>query len=202
MASIIETKLRIKQLIDDDDIPNAMKDEVIEKLIKNSGFSLNEIQNTNIGTEGASTAERSFIGLAPNQASKDATIKKLYPEAVSTKQFGQGDNFVIQDKDTGQYSYFNKPGFDIGDINAFLPRPAAATVASIGGAIKGAPNPYKMFAGAGLGVLAAEEASDRAFQLGGGEIVRTPKEYGIKRVYDFGFRRIIRSRRTCFIKSW
>lgn len=186
MASIIETKLRIKQLIDDDDIPNAMKDEVIEKLIKNSGFSLNEIQNTNIGTEGASTAERSFIGLAPNQASKDATIKKLYPEAVSTKQFGQGDNFVIQDKDTGQYSYFNKPGFDIGDINAFLPRPAAATVASIGGAIKGAPNPYKMFAGAGLGVLAAEEASDRAFQLGGGEIVRTPKEYGIKRVYDFG----------------
>ncbi len=124
MASIIETKLRIKQLIDDDDIPNAMKDEVIEKLIENSGFTLQDIQNTNIGTEGVSTAERSFIGLAPNQASKDATIKKLYPEAVSTKQFGQGDNFVIQDKDTGQYSYFNKPGFDIGDISAFIPRPA------------------------------------------------------------------------------
>jgi len=186
MSEIIKTKLKIKQIIEDDEFPNAMKDEVIEKLIKNSGFSLNEIQNTNIDTMGASTAERSFIGLAPNEASKEATIKKLYPEAVSTKQFGQGDNFVIQDKDTGQYSYFNKPGFDIGDINAFLPRPAAATVASIGGAIKGAPNPYKMFAGAGLGVLAAEEASDRAFQLGGGEIVRTPKEYGIKRAYDFG----------------
>tara|TARA_Y100001937_G_scaffold128506_1_gene205538 strand:- start:83 stop:2248 length:2166 start_codon:yes stop_codon:yes gene_type:complete len=186
MANIIETKLRIKQIIEDNNIPSAMKAEIIERVVQDSGFSEQEIKDTNISTEGVSTAERSFIGLAPNQASKDATIKKLYPEAVSTKQFGQGDNFVIQDKDTGQYSYFNKPGFDIGDISAFIPRPAAATVASIGGAIKGAPNPYKMFAGAGLGVLAAEEASDRAFQLGGGEIVRTPKEYGIKRLYDFG----------------
>ena len=142
MANIIETKLRIKQIIEDNNIPSAMKAEIIEKVVQDMSHSLNhiedimaddseqEIKDTNISTEGVSTAERSFIGLAPNQASKDATIKKLYPEAVSTKQFGQGDNFVIQDKDTGQYSYFNKPGFDIGDISAFIPRPAAATVAS------------------------------------------------------------------------
>ena len=122
MANIIETKLRIKQIIEDNNIPSAMKAEIIERVVQDSGFSEQEIKDTNISTEGVSTAERSFIGLAPNQASKDATIKKLYPEAVSTKQFGQGDNFVIQDKDTGQYSYFNKPGFDIGDISAFIPR--------------------------------------------------------------------------------
>ena len=87
MANIIETKLRIKQIIEDNNIPSAMKAEIIERVVQDSGFSEQKIKDTNISTEGVSTAERSFIGLAPNQASKDATIKKLYPEAVSTKQF-------------------------------------------------------------------------------------------------------------------
>ena len=77
MANIIETKLRIKQIIEDNNIPSAMKGEIIERVVQDSGFSEQEIKDTNISTEGVSTAERSFIGLAPNQASKDATIKKL-----------------------------------------------------------------------------------------------------------------------------
>ena len=78
MADILETKIRVKELV------NTGADEVvIDEFIKQSGFTIDQIQNFNINTrKGVSFMDRVKLGLAPNYKSKKATAEKMYKGAV------------------------------------------------------------------------------------------------------------------------
>jgi hypothetical protein len=186
MADILETKIRVKELV------NTGADEVvIDEFIKKSGFTIDQIQNFNINTKkGVSFMDRVKIGLAPNYKSKKATVEKMYEGAVPIDK----GNFAFTNKE-GEAQVVNPPGFDIGDIGQFGASPLLNIGANIYGAYKGqqiggvSGPPGRLvggIVGAGTGEVIGGEIGDRVFQSLGGIIERTPKEYVSEKVFDFG----------------
>ena len=186
MADILETKIRVKELV------NTGADEVvIDEFIKQSGFTIDQIQNFNINTrKGVSFMDRVKLGLAPNYKSKKATAEKMYKGAVPINK----GNFAFMNEQ-GEAQVVNPKGFDVGDIGQYAVSPLINIGANIYGAYKGqkagsAFGPYGRLTGgilgAGTGEVVGGEIADRTFQALGGVIERTPKEYIAEKAFDFG----------------
>tara|TARA_R100001443_G_scaffold85083_1_gene91728 strand:+ start:1925 stop:4033 length:2109 start_codon:yes stop_codon:yes gene_type:complete len=186
MADILETKIRVKELV------NTGADEVvIDEFIKQSGFTIDQIQNFNINTrKGVSFMDRVKLGLAPNYKSKKATVEKMYKGAVPINK----GNFAFMNEQ-GEAQVVNPKGFDVGDIGQYAVSPLINMGANIYGAYKGqkagsAFGPYGRLTGgilgAGTGEVIGGEIADRTFQAMGGVIERTPKEYITEKAFDFG----------------
>jgi hypothetical protein len=189
---IFEVKNTIKSLID-----KGASEQEVDKFISDTGYTLDEIREFSLDkTTGAPLMERLKIGLSPNLKSTEKTMKEMYPDAVADPK--RPGNFIVTDPKTGEQKLFNPPGFDMGDIAQVGIRPVVQTIGNIYGSIKGAATgaikgsragPYGAIAGgiagAGTGEAVGGEAADRAFQLMGGEIDRSLKEYGTQRAYDF-----------------
>ncbi len=189
---IFEVKNTIKSLID-----RGASEQEVDKFISDTGYTLDEIREFSLDkTTGVPLMERLKIGLSPNLKSTEKTMKEMYPDAVADPK--RPGNFIVTDPKTGEQKLFNPPGFDMGDIAQVGIRPAVQTIGNIYGSIKGAATgaikgsragPYGAIAGgiagAGTGEAVGGEVADRAFQLMGGEIDRSLKEYGTQRAYDF-----------------
>ena len=90
-SSLLQTKIKVLELLDD----NA-NEETIDKFITDQGFTVDQIKNFKIDKkQGVSLFERFRMGLAPNEASEEKTMQKLYPESVK-----MGNNFAIYDDKT------------------------------------------------------------------------------------------------------
>ena len=182
MSSLLQTKLKVKELME-----NNASDKTIDSFIEDQGFTIEQIKNLKIDqSKGVSLAERFKLGLAPNYASKEATIKKMYPDSAK-----MGSNFAIEKDGTAQV--INPKGFDIGDIAEFGGRAITSIPINITGAYLGAkysPTPVGKVVGgmigAGTGEATGGEVADMIFQSQGGVIDRTPKERAFQRAFDFG----------------
>ena len=93
MASKLETKLKIKKIIEDDSIPERavssdnpnlmIRQDLINKVIEQSGYTEQEIINFELDeTTGAPIRDRTRIGFSPNYDSSLATMQEKYPGAV------------------------------------------------------------------------------------------------------------------------
>ncbi len=183
MASLLQTKIKVEDLIN-----KGSSREDILNFISSSGYTKQQIKDFKIDKkEGVSLFERFRMGLAPNEASKEKTMQKLYPESVKV-----GDNFAIYDDKTKGAKLFNPSGFDFGDVAEFGGRAAISIAPNIYGAYKGSkvlPTPVGKVVGgvvgAGLGEATGGETADRIFQATGGEIDRTIPQYLANRGFDF-----------------
>jgi len=182
MSTLLETKLKVKELIN-----NNANEKTIDNFIADQGFTIDQIKNLKIDeSKGVSLAERFKLGLAPNFKSKEATIKKMYPDSAS-----MGTNFAIQKN--GNTQVINPKGFDMGDVAEFGGRAVTSIPFNLGGAYLGAkyaPTPVGKvvggFVGAGTGEATGGETADKLFKELGGVIDRTPKERAFQRAFDFG----------------
>lgn len=183
MASLLQTKVKVEDLIN-----KGSSREDILNFISSSGYTKQQIKDFKIDQkEGVSLFERFRMGLAPNKASKEKTMQKLYPESVKV-----GDNFAIYDDKTKGAKMFNPSGFDFGDVAEFGGRAMVSLAPNIYGAYKGqkvVPTPVGKVVGgligAGIGEMTGGETSDRIFQATGGEIDRTIPQYLANRGFDF-----------------
>lgn len=201
MASKLETKLKVKQIIDDDEIqdelldpnnPNSItvRQDLINKVIEQSGHTEQDIINFKLDeTTGAPIAERARIGFSPNYDSSLATMKETYPDVMQYNN----TNFAYTDPNNPNKGViFNPPGFDRGDLAQNLPKPIIKTATNIAGATYGgkiagpALKGLKMATGAGTGEAAGGELTDAIFQMAGGTIDRTITERAMSRAFDFG----------------
>ena len=75
MASLLETKLKIKGIIEDTSIQDdETRNNLINQLVNQSGYSEDAIINFKLDTEtGASIKDRLLVGAAPNYDSQKAT---------------------------------------------------------------------------------------------------------------------------------
>jgi len=188
MSTLLETKLKVKELIN-----NNASENTIDNFIADQGFTIDQIKSLKIDeSRGVSLAERFKLGLAPNFKSKEATVKKMYPNSAK-----MGTNFAIQKNINSPLpttEVINPKGFDMGDVAEFGGRAAISILPNLLGAKTGfklgGPSPVgKVFGsllGAGFGESFAGEASDKIFQAQGGVIDRTPKERAFQRAFDFG----------------
>tara|TARA_R110000787_G_C13426400_1_gene445278 strand:+ start:974 stop:3115 length:2142 start_codon:yes stop_codon:yes gene_type:complete len=188
MSTLLETKLKVKELIN-----NNANEKTIDNFIADQGFTIDQIKSLKIDeSKGVSLAERFKLGLAPNFKSKEATVKKMYPNSAK-----MGTNFAIQKNINSPLpttEVINPKGFDMGDVAEFGGRAAISILPNLLGAKTGfklgGPSPVGKvlggMLGAGFGESGAGEASDRIFQAQGGVIDRTPKEYAFNRAFDFG----------------
>ena len=182
-SSLLQTKIKVLELLDD----NA-NEETIDKFITDQGFTVDQIKNFKIDKkQGVSLFERFRMGLAPNEASEEKTMQKLYPESVK-----MGNNFAIYDDKTQGAKMFNPSGFDFGDVAEFSGRAITSLPINIGGAYVGAkyaPTPVGKviggIIGSGVGESTGGEVADRIFQGTGGEIDRTLGQHASTRAFDF-----------------
>ena len=179
MSSLLQTKLKVKELME-----NNASDKTIDSFIADQGFTIEQIKNLKIDQSKGVLAERFKLGLAPNYASKEATIKKMYPDLLNGK-YG-----ILKD---GTAQVINPKGFDIGDIAEFGGRAITSIPINVTGAYLGAkysPTPVGKVVGgmigAGTGEATGGEVADMIFQSQGGVIDRTPKERAFQRAFDFG----------------
>tara|TARA_R100000458_G_C8275135_1_gene250137 strand:- start:36 stop:2144 length:2109 start_codon:yes stop_codon:yes gene_type:complete len=192
MASLLETKLKIKGIIEDTSIQDdKTRNNLINQLVNQSGYSEDEIINFKLDTEtGASIKDRLLIGAAPNYDSQKATLEKKYGEGNVVRY--DDTNFAYVDpKNPNTGKIFNPAGFDKGDVAQFGIRPLAQTATNILGATYGrlpgaAYKGAKMALGAGVGETTGGEIVDRGFQLAGGVIDRDTGQHITERLYDFG----------------
>ena len=201
MASLLETKLKVKQIVHDDEIqdelldpnnPNSitLRQDIINKVIEQSGHTEQDIINFKLDEKtGAPIADRARIGFSPNYDSSLATMQEKYPGAVQYNN----TNFAYPDpKDPNRGVVFNPPGFDRGDLAQNLPKPIIKTATNIAGATYGgriagpAYKGLKMATGAGTGESVGGELTDAVFQMAGGTIDRSVKERLTSRAFDFG----------------
>lgn len=201
MASKLETKLKVKQIINDDEIqdelldpnnPNSItvRQDIINKVIEQSGHTEQDIINFELDeTTGAPIADRARIGFSPNYDSSLATMQEKYPGTVRYNN----TNFAYPDpKDPNRGVVFNPPGFDRGDLAQNLPKPIIKTATNIAGATYGgriagpAYKGLKMATGAGTGEATGGELTDAIFQMAGGTIDRNITERAMSRAFDFG----------------
>ena len=201
MASLLETKLKVKQIVNDDEIqdelldrnnPNSitLRQDIINKVIEQSGHTEQDIINFKLDEKtGAPIADRARIGFSPNYDSSLATMQEKYPGAVQYNN----TNFAYPDpKDPNRGVVFNPPGFDRGDLAQNLPKPIIKTATNIAGATYGgriagpAYKGLKMATGAGTGESVGGELTDAVFQMAGGTIDRSVKERLTSRAFDFG----------------
>ena len=201
MASKLETKLKVKQIINDDEIqdelldpnnPNSItvRQDIINKVIEQSGHTEQDIINFELDeTTGAPIADRARIGFSPNYDSSLATMQEKYPGTVRYNN----TNFAYPDpKDPNRGVVFNPPGFDRGDLAQNLPKPIIKTATNIAGATYGgriagpAYKGLKMATGAGTGEASGGELTDAIFQMAGGTIDRNITERAMSRAFDFG----------------
>ena len=201
MASLLETKLKVKQIVNDDEIqdelldrnnPNSitLRQDIINKVIEQSGHTEQDIINFKLDEKtGAPIADRARIGFSPNYDSSLATMQEKYPGAVQYNN----TNFAYPDpNDPNRGVIFNPPGFDKGDLAQNLPKPIVKTATNIAGATYGgriagpAYKGLKMATGAGTGESVGGELTDAVFQMAGGTIDRSVKERLTSRAFDFG----------------
>jgi len=201
MASLLETKLKVKQIVNDDEIqdelldrnnPNSitLRQDIINKVIEQSGHTEQDIINFKLDEKtGAPIADRARIGFSPNYDSSLATMQEKYPGAVQYNN----TNFAYPDpNDPNRGVIFNPPGFDKGDLAQNLPKPIVKTATNIAGATYGgriagpAYKGLKMATGAGIGESAGGELTDAIFQMAGGTIDRSVEERLTSRAFDFG----------------
>ena len=197
---LLETKLKIKGIIEDKTIPEKavnsnnpslmIREDLINKVIEQSGYTEQEIINFKLDeTTGAPIRDRAKIGLSPNYDSSLATMQKKYPGAVQYNN----TNFAYPDpNDPNRGVIFNPPGFDRGDLAQNLPKPIIKTATNIAGATYGgriAGPAYKvgrMAFGAGSGESAGGELTDTIFKATGGIVDRSVQERLTSRAFDFG----------------
>jgi hypothetical protein len=200
MASKLETKLKIKKIIEDDSIPERavssdnpnlmIRQDLINKVIEQSGYTEQEIINFELDeTTGAPIRDRTRIGFSPNYDSSLATMQEKYPGAVQYNN----TNFAYPDpQDPNRGIIFNPQGFDRGDLAQHLPKPIIKTGTNIlgatyGGRIAGpAYKGLKMAFGAGTGESAGGELTDTIFKATGGIVDRSVAEHATSRAFDFG----------------
>ena len=201
MASLLETKLKVKQIVNDDEIqdelldrnnPNSitLRQDIINKVIEQSGHTEQDIINFKLDEKtGAPIADRARIGLSPNYDSSLATMQEKYPGALQYNN----TNFAYPDpNDPNRGVIFNPPGFDRGDLAQNLPKPIIKTATNIAGATYGgriagpAYKGLKMATGAGTGESVGGELTDAVFQMAGGTIDRSVEERLTSRAFDFG----------------
>tara|TARA_R100001244_G_scaffold132171_1_gene107399 strand:- start:38 stop:2296 length:2259 start_codon:yes stop_codon:yes gene_type:complete len=201
MASKLETKLKVKQIINDDEIkdelldpnnPNSItvRQDIINKVIEQSGHTEQDIINFELDeTTGAPIADRARIGFSPNYDSSLATMQEKYPGTVRYNN----TNFAYPDpKDPNRGVVFNPPGFDMGDLAQHLPKPIIKTATNIAGATYGGRiagtgyKGFKMATGAATGESAGGELTDTIFKATGGIVDRSVAEHATSRAFDFG----------------
>ena len=193
MASLLETKLKIKGIIEDTSIQDdETRNNLINQLVNQSGYSEDAIINFKLDTEtGASIKDRLLMGAAPNYDSQKATLEKKYGEG-NVVRYNDTNFAYVDPKDPNTGKIFNPAGFDKGDVAQFGIRPVVQTATNIATAIPAGRmlgTGYKlgkMAVGAGFGETAGGELVDRGFQLAGGVIDRDTGQHITERLYDFG----------------
>lgn len=183
MTSLLQAKVKVEDLIN-----KGSSREDILNFITSSGYTKQQIKDFKIDKkEGVSLFERFRIGLAPNKASREKTMQKLYPESVKV-----GNNFAIYDDKTKGAKMVNPSGFDFGDVAEFGGRAITSLPFNIGGAYAGSkvlPTPAGKIiggiVGAGAGEATGGETADRIFKATGGEIDRTAAQHLANRGFDF-----------------